>query len=39
LEFSDTEMLPDISFFQAISWSASVDRGDESEDEDQAEAK
>jgi hypothetical protein len=39
LEFSDTEMLPDISVFQAISWSASVNRGDESEDEDQAEAK
>jgi hypothetical protein len=38
LEFSDTKMLPEISFCQAISWSAPDNcRGDESED--QAEAK
>jgi hypothetical protein len=38
LEFSDTEMLPDISFSQTVSWSASGGcRGEESED--QAEAK
>ena len=38
LEFSDTEMLPKVAFFQAVSWSTSGN-GRDDEQETQAEAK